>query len=109
MAVRFHGILPPMVTPFDSDEEIDELALRDEARFMLSTGEVHVLSIEETCRVTRIVKDDARSIHERLLPVWRAIHAPNRSARIKAALEPQGRKVGHARHPLLPVTDDERS
>ena len=52
--------------------------------------------------------DDARSIHERMLPVWRAIHAPNMSARTKTALELQGRKVGQARHPILPVTEDER-
>ena len=278
MAPRFRGILPPMVTPFDSAEELDEAALRDEARVMLragvhglcvcgSTGEGHVLSTEESCRITEIVReeaagsvpviagiirdstreviryglalrdagadalqitpvhylfsptddgmvdyyrrigaevglpiliynvipwntispdllmrlseieqvvgvkqsggdihkladllkmnqgrmqifsavddllypsfmlgaegaiaailtvlpelsvqlwdacqaeryDDARAIHERLLPVWRAINAPEMSARTKAALELQGRRVGNARHPLLPVTPE---
>ena len=278
MAPRFRGILPPMVTPFDSAEELDEAALRDEARVMLragvhglcvcgSTGEGHVLSAEESCRITEIVReeaagsvpviagiirdstreviryglalrdagadalqitpvhylfsptddgmvdyyrrigaevglpiliynvipwntispdllmrlsdieqvvgvkqsggdihkladllkmnqgrmqifsavddllypsfmlgaegaiaailtvlpelsvqlwdacqaeryDDARAIHERLLPVWRAINAPEMSARTKAALELQGRRVGNARHPLLPVTPE---
>lgn len=278
MATHFRGILPPMVTPFDGAEELDEAALRDEARVMLragvhglcvcgSTGEGHVLSAAESCRITEIVReeaagsvpviagiirdstreviryglalrdagadalqitpvhylfsptddgivdyyrrigaevglpiliynvipwntispdllmrlsdieqvvgvkqsggdihkladllkmnqgrmqifsavddllypsfmlgaegaiaailtvlpelsvqlwdacqaeryDDARAIHERLLPVWRAINAPDMSARTKAALELQGRRVGNARHPLLPVTPE---
>ena len=275
MALRFRGILPPMVTPFDDDEDLDEAALRAEARLLLgtgvhglcvcgSTGEGHVLSVEESCRVTAVVReeadgrvpviagiirdstreviryglalrdagadalqitpvhylfaptddgtvdyyrrigeavglpiliynvvpwntigpdlllrlseveqvvgvkqsggdmhkladllklnrgrlqiftavddllypsfllgaegaiaailtvlpelsvrlwdacqagrhDDARAIHERMLPVWRAIHAPDMSARTKAAIALQGRRVGPARHPLLPV------
>lgn len=281
MAAPFRGIMPPMVTPFTADEELDEEALRREARFMLaagvdglcvcgSTGEGHVLSVEESCRVTAIAReeaggrvpviagiirdstreviryglalrdagadalqitpvhylfsptaegtveyyrrigaavglpiiiynvipwntlspelllrlseieqvigvkqsggdihkladlllanagrlqifsavddllypsfilgaegsiaailtvlpelsvqlwaacqagrhDEARAIHERLLPVWRAINAPDMSARTKAALELQGRAVGPARHPLLPVTPEVRA
>src|SRR5947209_9762767 len=67
-ATRFEGILPPMVTPFTADEELDEEALRAETRVMLdagvhgvcvcgSTGEGHVLSIEETVRVSTVVRD----------------------------------------------------
>src|SRR5438067_2266237 len=68
---RFAGILSPMVTPFTADEELDEDALRAETRVMLeagvhgvcvcgSTGEGHVLSIEESCRVTAIVREEVR-------------------------------------------------
>lgn len=277
MTTRFRGILPPMVTPFTADEEVDEGALREETRVMLaagvhglcvcgSTGEGHVLSVEESCRITEVVRgevagrvpviagiirdstreviryglalreagadalqitpvhylftpteegtidyyrrigeavglpiliynvipwntispdlllrlsgveqvvgvkqsggdihkladllkmnrgrlqifsavddllypsfmlgaegaiaailtvlpelsvrlweacqagryDEARAIHERLLPVWRSINAPDMSARTKAALELQGRRVGPARHPMLPVSE----
>lgn len=281
MALRFRGILPPMVTPFDANEALDEAALREETRVMLaagahglcvcgSTGEGHTLTIEESCRITTIVReevagrvpviagiiqnstreviryglalrdagadalqitpvhylfspteagtveyyrqigeavglpiliynvipwntlspdlllrlseveqvvgvkqsggdihkladllklnqgrlqiftavddllypsfmlgaegaiaalptvlpelavrlwdacqagrhDEALAIHERMLPVWRAINAHDMSSRTKAALELQGRRVGQARHPLLPVTDEVRA
>lgn len=61
----------------------------------------------DACRAGR--HDEARAIHERLLPVWRAINAPDLSARTKAALALQGRHVGPARHPLLPVTPEVRA
>jgi 4-hydroxy-tetrahydrodipicolinate synthase len=281
MVVQFRGILPPMVTPFTADEEVDEQALREETRVMMaagvhglcvcgSTGEGHTLTAEESCVITRIVReevagrvpviagiiqdstrevirygralreagadalqitpihylfspteegtidyyrrigeavelpiliynvipwntispdlllrlseveqvvgvkqsggdihkladllklnrgrlqiftavddllypsfmlgaegaiaailtvlpelcvqlwdacqagrhDEARAIHERLLPVWRTINAPDMSARTKAAIALQGRRVGQARHPLLPVGDDVRA
>lgn len=51
----------------------------------------------------------ALAIHERLLPVWRAISAPDLNARTKAALELQGRRAGLAREPLLPVAPDVRA
>ena len=60
-----HGIIPPLVTPFDENDEIDEQGLRVEVRFMLnagvhglavcgSTGEGHTLSPDETRRITEI-------------------------------------------------------
>lgn len=69
MAAQFRGIMPPMVTPFTVDEELDEAALRRETQLMLaagvhglcvcgSTGEGHVLTVEESCAVTRIVRDE---------------------------------------------------
>jgi 4-hydroxy-tetrahydrodipicolinate synthase len=45
----------------------------------------------------------ARALHERMLPVWMAINAPDMSARTKAAIELRGRPVGPPRRPLLPV------
>jgi 4-hydroxy-tetrahydrodipicolinate synthase len=71
MTSRFHGIIPPMVTPFNPDETIDERALRDDAEFLIdvgcagltvtgSTGEGAGLSPEETNRVARTVVQQAR-------------------------------------------------
>ena len=52
--------------------------------------------------------DRARALHERLLPLWRLLEAPDMSARVKAAIELQGRRVGPARHPLLPIKAEVR-
>ncbi len=48
--------------------------------------------------------DSALALHERILPVWRAVEAPDMPSRIKAALEMQGRPVGPARSPLQPIS-----
>jgi 4-hydroxy-tetrahydrodipicolinate synthase len=47
--------------------------------------------------------DRARDLHERILPIWRALEAPDLPARVKAALEMLGRPVGPARHPIQAV------
>jgi 4-hydroxy-tetrahydrodipicolinate synthase len=71
MAPRFGGIIPPMVTPFTADEELDEAAFREEVRVLLaagvhglavggSTGEGHTLSIAETCRLARLAREEVR-------------------------------------------------
>jgi 4-hydroxy-tetrahydrodipicolinate synthase len=52
--------------------------------------------------------DRACALHERLLPLWRLLEAPDMSARVKAAIELQGRRVGPARHPLLPIKAEVR-
>jgi 4-hydroxy-tetrahydrodipicolinate synthase len=49
----------------------------------------------------------ALSLHERLLPVWRAIDAPNMPALIKYALSLQGRAGGVSRRPMTPVSADQ--
>ena len=57
------GIVPPMVTPFDAEGNVDERLHRAEVRHMLaakvhglavcgSTGEGHTLTTEETLRIT---------------------------------------------------------
>jgi 4-hydroxy-tetrahydrodipicolinate synthase len=51
----------------------------------------------------------ALSLHERILPVWTAINHPDMSSRTKAAIELRGRRVGPARSPLLPVSDQVRA
>jgi len=68
--LRIEGIIPPVVTPFTKDEEVDEGALRNEMAVMLavgvhgvtvtgSTGEGHTLTLEETVRIARAAVDDA--------------------------------------------------
>ncbi|MEW2548206.1 dihydrodipicolinate synthase family protein [Streptomyces sp. NPDC047002] len=51
----------------------------------------------------------AHELHNKQLPVWRAIDGPNMTARIKAALAMQGRNGGHSLSPLTPVGDAERA
>jgi 4-hydroxy-tetrahydrodipicolinate synthase len=48
-------------------------------------------------------------LHERILPVWAAVNEPDMSARVKAAVELRGRRVGPPRKPLLPVSDQVRA
>ncbi|RJQ87648.1 dihydrodipicolinate synthase family protein [Amycolatopsis panacis] len=50
----------------------------------------------------------ALELHNKQLPVWRAIDGPNMTVRIKAALALQGRNGGHGLSPLTPVSDAER-
>ncbi|WP_431857108.1 dihydrodipicolinate synthase family protein [Azospirillum sp.] len=65
MSSSLSGIIPPLVTPFTADGEIDEAAFRAQVRFMLqkgvhgvcvggSTGEGHTLSTEELTRLVAI-------------------------------------------------------
>ncbi len=65
------GIIPPLVTPFDPDEELDEDALRAEVRYMIhqthvhgivvggSTGEGHTLTTDELRRAVGIAIEEA--------------------------------------------------
>lgn len=70
MALELHGIIPPMVTPFDPDDNVDEGAVRAEARHLLgagvhglcvtgSTGEGATLSPEESATVAGAVVQEA--------------------------------------------------
>jgi len=63
------GIIPPLVTPFNADETIDETAFRENVRFMRkkqvhgiciggSTGEGHTLSTQELARLIEIADDE---------------------------------------------------
>ncbi len=71
MTARFQGIIPPMVTPFNADEAVDERALQEDAEYLISagaagltvtgsTGEGAGLSPEETLRIQRAVVVQAR-------------------------------------------------
>ncbi|MHC5653444.1 dihydrodipicolinate synthase family protein [Stappia sp. ICDLI1TA098] len=71
MKHKIHGIIPPIVTPFDAAGEIDEAALRENVRFVISrgvhgicfggsTGEGHTLTSEELERVAEICAQEAQ-------------------------------------------------
>lgn len=66
---HIHGVIPPLVTPFDAEGKIDEFALREETRFLVavgvhglsvggSTGEGALLSDAELARSLRIVAEE---------------------------------------------------
>lgn len=67
------------------------------------------LCVEQWDAVQRGDLTTALAIHNKLLPIWRAIDGPNMTVRIKAALAAQGRDGGLGRSPLTPVTDGERA
>lgn len=69
MNTALTGVIPPLVTPFTADGEIDEAAFRGQARFMLSkgvhgvcvggsTGEGHTLTREELLRAVSIAQEE---------------------------------------------------
>lgn len=66
------------------------------------------LCLDQWDAVQRSDLATARAIHNKLLPVWRAIDGPNMTVRIKAALEMQGRNGGLGISPLTPVSAEER-
>lgn len=51
---------------------------------------------------------EAKDIHDRLLPVWRAIEGPTMTAKAKYAISLLGRNVGISRSPILPPTEAEK-
>lgn len=66
------GIVPPMTTPFDANEEIDEASFRAEVRYLIevagvhglavggSTGEGHTLSTDELRRLVGTAVEEAQ-------------------------------------------------
>lgn len=90
---NIHGIIPPMVTPFDGDNGIDEQAHRAEVRYLIeqaavhglavcgSTGEGHTLSTEETRRITSWTIEEARG----RVPVITGIITDSTSSAIERA------------------------
>jgi 4-hydroxy-tetrahydrodipicolinate synthase len=48
----------------------------------------------------------AKAMHDRLLPVWRSIEGPNMPYLAKTAIELLGRRVGVARSPFMPPTQE---
>ena len=45
MTAEIYGIIPPMVTPFNGDETIDEAALRAEVQYLIDVAGVHGLAV----------------------------------------------------------------
>lgn len=69
MTLELRGIIPPLVTPFDDDENVDQDALRKEVRHHLdlgvhgicvtgSTGEGATLSLEDSCAVAAAAREE---------------------------------------------------
>jgi 4-hydroxy-tetrahydrodipicolinate synthase len=69
-ADKIFGIIPPLVTPFDENEEVDTAALREQVRYMLaqgvhgfvaggSTGEGFTFSCDDLCRVVGAAAEEA--------------------------------------------------
>lgn len=65
-----HGIIPPMATPFTAEGELDESAVKTQARFLIdqgvhgvaaggSTGEGHTLDLDEFSRLIDLTVDAA--------------------------------------------------
>lgn len=67
------------------------------------------LSVQLWDAVQRGDHAEALRLHNTILGVWTAIDGPNLPARIKAALELQGRQGGLPRHPFSPATEAERA
>ena len=42
---KIHGIVPPMVTPFTEDQQVDESALELDVNYLIETAEVHGLAV----------------------------------------------------------------
>src|SRR5215472_16521784 len=94
MHEHIFGIVPPMTTPFRTDDTIDEHALRVETRYLIetarvhglavtgSTGEGHVLSTDEVRRITSIVTEEA---HGRV-PVITGIITDSTSSAVERGL-----------------------
>ena len=70
MTLELHGIIPPLVTPFDSNDRIDEAAVRNEVRYHLdlgvagicvagSTGDGQMLSLEESVQLAKAAVSEA--------------------------------------------------
>ncbi|MCB1970128.1 MAG: dihydrodipicolinate synthase family protein [Geminicoccaceae bacterium] len=70
MSKDIFGIIPPIVTPFDVDGQIDEGALRENVNFVISrgvhgicfggsTGEGHTLNSDELERIAEICAEEA--------------------------------------------------
>ncbi|GIX47813.1 MAG: dihydrodipicolinate synthase family protein [Candidatus Tectimicrobiota bacterium] len=92
MAQELLGVIPPLVTPFDAEDRVDETALRQELRYMLaagvhgvavcgSTGEGHTLSAEEVRRITAIAVEEVQG----RLPVITGIIADSTAQAIRYA------------------------
>lgn len=73
---KIKGMIPPVVTPFKDNEELDEVATRKEIKFLLdknvdgiavagSTGEGVILSNDEIKRILNIVNEE----NEKNIPV----------------------------------------
>ena len=90
--VEIRGIIPPIVTPFDGEQEVDEKRLRRHISFLIergvhgiftcgSTGEFFLLTLEERKEVMEIVVDQVGG----RIPVFGNIGYPGTKETIECA------------------------
>ena len=68
---EIYGIVPPTTTPFTSGGQVDEVALKEDVRYLIevagvhglavcgSTGEGHTLTTDETYRITACAVEES--------------------------------------------------
>ena len=90
---NIYGIIPPMVTPFDHEGNVDEKAHRAEVRYMVesaqvhgltvcgSTGEGHTITTDETRQITAATVEEVQG----RVPVITGIIADSTRATIERA------------------------
>ena len=69
---EIYGIVPPTTTPFTTDGKVDEVALKEDIRYLIevagvhglavcgSTGEGHTLTTDETYRITACAVEESK-------------------------------------------------
>jgi 4-hydroxy-tetrahydrodipicolinate synthase len=116
-AERIGGIIPPLVTPFDAAEEVDEDALRVQVRYMLaqgvhglvaggSTGEGFTFTREDHRRVNAVVAEEIAG-RVPFIPgiIVNSTREAIARARMVADLEPDALQVTPA-HYIFKTDDD---
>ncbi len=114
---KINGIIPPIVTPFTKDGEIDEAAFRNIVKFNLdkkvhgvcvggSSGEGHTLTVEEFTRLMEITVEEVNG----RIPVLAGIIANStrdaiRRAKAIAHLSVQGLQVTPVHYVFKPDED----
>ncbi len=73
---------------------------------VLTAAPAQAVALWDAVRAGRL--DDARRLHATLLALWRALEGPNMPARLKVALELQGRRGGLPAQPQAAVGPAER-
>ena len=82
------------------------LGARGAIAALLTAAPAQVVALWDAVRAGRL--DEALRLHTQLLPVWRALEGPNMPARLKAAIQLQGRRGGHPAEPQATVTPEQR-
>ena len=69
---EIYGIVPPITTPFTTEGQVDEVALKEDIHYLIevagvhglavcgSTGEGHTLTTDETYRITACAVDESK-------------------------------------------------
>lgn len=106
---KLKGIIAPVVTPFDSNEELDENSFRREVRYLLnagihgispggSTGEGCAITDDELCRMVEIIQEE----NTFQIPVVVGIIRHSTKAAVKASL--LAKKAGATALMVTPIS-----